>query len=360
MTVPCTLLTLMVMLPAREAKAEASAQIVNPQYATNSTANVYYSDQQVESTLKVKNTGTTRATFWIRYSVHDKAGRTYDVAASSVTLNPGATSALQSKYWRVPDPADPSTLTTGFYGASFSVYDANPDTNPDVVRLDYAEQADAFRAHDFIDRFNSFNTARWLKSAHNLGLSYLDPDNVSVNSNDQLRIKIPANTTDGGEIESQNFYKYGTYEARLKVPDAPSSITGFFLYAGPDYEKEIDVELYNQRVLDPSTGTYKGEIMFTTYAPHYYPDGTLIREPTHTTTMELPFDPTAGFHTYRFDLYPDSVSFYADDVLMQTWTDALPTSQMKLLVNTWFPSWVPEAGKAPTSNKYTYVEWIRH
>ncbi|HKZ27811.1 MAG TPA: hypothetical protein VJ086_07980, partial [Rubrobacteraceae bacterium] len=97
MTVTCTLLTLMVILPAREAKAEASAQIVNPQYATNSTANVYYSDQQVESTLKVKNTGTTRATFWIRYSARDKAGRTYDVAASSVTLDPGATSALQSK-----------------------------------------------------------------------------------------------------------------------------------------------------------------------------------------------------------------------------------------------------------------------
>ena len=45
--------------------------------------------------------------------------------------------------------------------------------------------------------------------------------------------------------------------ARLQVPDAPSSITGFFLYAPPDYASEIDIELYN----DP-----RGLVMFTTYA----------------------------------------------------------------------------------------------
>jgi hypothetical protein len=62
---------------------------------------------------------------------------------------------------------------------------------------------------DFRDDFNSFNSNRWLKSDHVLGRTDLDPNNVDVR-NGNLRIKIPANTTSGGEIESVNFYQYGT------------------------------------------------------------------------------------------------------------------------------------------------------
>jgi hypothetical protein len=35
------------------------------------------------------------------------------------------------------------------------------------------------------------------------------------------------------------------HRARLKVSSAPSSLTGFFLYAPPDYESEIDIEILN-------------------------------------------------------------------------------------------------------------------
>ena len=99
--------------------------------------------QGVTSTLQVKNGSTQRDTFWIRYSVQDKAGTTYNVPATSVTLDPGAKLTVISRTWKVPNPADPSTLTTGFYEASFSVYDADPNTSPDAVLLDYDEKADA-------------------------------------------------------------------------------------------------------------------------------------------------------------------------------------------------------------------------
>jgi hypothetical protein len=148
---------MLVPLMGGEAGAVGSAQIVSPVY----TSAVYYSGQGVTSVLKVKNDGTKRGTFWIRYSVQDKAGGVYNVPATSVTLDPGVTSAAISKTWTVPNPTDPSTLTTGFYRASFSVYDANPDTNPGAVRLDYDEKADAFRAHNLIDQFTTFNTNRW-------------------------------------------------------------------------------------------------------------------------------------------------------------------------------------------------------
>jgi beta-glucanase (GH16 family) len=80
----------------------------------------------------------------------------------------------------------------------------------------------------------------------------------------------------------------------MKLPNAPSSITGFLLYKVPDYESEVDIEVFNDSTR---------RIMFTTYAGG--------RE-THNVTKSLPFDPTTGFHEYRFVYAPGSVTFYAD------------------------------------------------
>ena len=78
---------------------------------------------------------------------------------------------------------------------------------------------------DITDNFDSFDETRWTKGDHNLGRSYLDPENVST-SNGNLAIKLPARTLEGDEIRSNELYGYGSYLARIQVPDAPSSITG--------------------------------------------------------------------------------------------------------------------------------------
>jgi hypothetical protein len=43
---------------------------------------------------------------------------------------------------------------------------------------------------------------------------------------------------------------------------------------------------------------------------------------------------------------------------MQTWTQGLPNDSMKLLVNTWFPSWLE--GLLPLTNSFTRVDWISY
>ena len=102
-----------------------------------------------------------------------------------------------------------------------------------------------------------------------------------------------------------------------QVPDAPSSITRFFLY-----EKDIDVEILN----DPS-----GRIMFTTYAGG---------RKTNNVEKDLSFDPTMDFHEYRFDFYPDRAEFFVDGELMHRFTEGLPE-------NAWFP------GEKPEKDSYT-------
>jgi beta-glucanase (GH16 family) len=194
-------------------------------------------------------------------------------------------------------------------------------------------------AGSFVDGFDRLDAARWSASAYRLGCSYLDPANVGVDGGN-LSIAIPARTLEGDEILTNDLHGYGSYSASIKLPYAPGSVTGFFLCKSPDYESEIDIELFN----DSSR-----RIMFTTYAGG---------RQTHTTTLTLTFDPTADVHEYRFDYAPDSVSFYADEQLMQTWTDDLPRTSMHQMLNTWFPTWLD--GRMPKKTVYTYVDWIRY
>ncbi len=192
---------------------------------------------------------------------------------------------------------------------------------------------------DFTDNFDSFNQLRWKKGDHALGRGYVRPPNVGTGSGNLL-LRLSAHKLDGGELVSNAPLGYGSYSVRMKVPNAPSSITGFFLYEPPDYASEIDIEVYN----DTSR-----RVIFSTYA-----NG----RQTHTYTGYLPFDPTAGFHTYRFDYASGYVRFYADGFLMRQWTTGLPKKSMHLYANAWFPKWL--AGKRPAQDKYVRIDRIQY
>ena len=174
------------------------------------------------------------------------------------------------------------------------------------------------------------------KGDHDLGRSYLDPNNVGA-SGGNLEVELPANSLNGGEIRSQGLYGYGSYTARTKLPDTPLRSRAFPLRA-PDYASEIDIEIHN----DTSRG-----IMFSTYAGG---------KQTHTPTMTLPLDPTSGFHDYRFDYASNSVSFYADGKLMKQWKGGIPNKPRHLYVNAWYPTWLE--GKKPLTTQTVLVDKI--
>lgn len=190
----------------------------------------------------------------------------------------------------------------------------------------------------FADGFSVFQNARWSKGDHQLGRSYLDPKNVFVRRGN-LFLKTPAHTLDGGELYSNNLYRYGDYSARMRVPYAPTSITGFFLYTSPDFQSELDVEIFND---------HSRRISFTTYS-----GGSM----THTDTMRLPFDASAGYHRYFFRYAPHSLSFYVDGKLTKRWTRGLTRDPMRLIANTWYPNWL--GGQKPGTNRFVRIDWIR-
>lgn len=190
------------------------------------------------------------------------------------------------------------------------------------------------------ENFDALDQGVWAVSSKTLGRTLLNPENVTVKDG-FLNIKIPADTLTGGEIVSQESMTYGSYESRMKLPTAPSSITGFFLYAPPDFFYEIDIEIHN---------TKEGKLLLTTYA-----DGEVKNE----YVGELGFDPTADFHNYRFDYTQDRVAFYVDNQYILEWQDGFPKGQpMQLMVNTWYPNWL--AGTPTPTDQVLLVDWIRY
>ncbi|PKM60142.1 MAG: hypothetical protein CVU99_09785 [Firmicutes bacterium HGW-Firmicutes-4] len=185
----------------------------------------------------------------------------------------------------------------------------------------------------------SIDPAVFKTSNHRLGQTQFKPENVTV-SDGQLVITIPAGTMASGEVSSTALQGYGSYEISMKLPNAPSSITGFFLYAAPDYDQEIDIEIYNQP---------DGKIMFTSYA-----NGAL----TQSLTKDLNFDPTADFHHYRIDYQPDFIDFYVDDIHLTRFTAGIPRNPMYLMVNAWFPDWL--AKRPAPQTQQLLIDWIRY
>ncbi len=282
--------------------------------------------------VRVKNTGPEDHRLWIGYSVQDPAGEWHDAPASPVDLGSGEESDTQ-------ELSTAPLVTPGYYRTLVSVWSEEPEGNSEAQRLANAEAVSTFRVSSMREEFHSseLDPNRWKATTRDLGRGELAPENTSIEDG-HLRLTLPAKTLDGSEIESKDLHGPGFYAARIKVPDAPSSITGFFLYEPPDLESEIDIEIFND---------YSGKILFTTYAGG---------KQTHTETMELPFDSTEDFHDYAFFYDEAFITFYVDGEPMQKYEGGLPDRRMKLYVNSWFPAWLD--GEKLLSDRYAYVDWI--
>lgn len=189
------------------------------------------------------------------------------------------------------------------------------------------------------DNFNALDENIWVVSDDELGRSHLNKDNVSV-SDGYLKITMPKNTFDGGEIYTRELQNYGTFEARMKLPNAPTSITGFFLYKAPDYFYEIDIEIYNEP---------DGTLLLTTYS-----DG----KKNNAYVGKVNFDPTKDFHDYRIEYDQEQVAFYIDNVLIKSWSDGFPQEGMHLMLNSWYPNWLN--GEKPKEDQQLLVDWISY
>ncbi len=315
----------------------------------------YYSGNTVTSKISFKNSGKLKWTFWVGYSVQDRTGLWYDITSNPVTLYPGQVSSVQSKSWVVPP--DPK-ITSGSYKVRMAIWSSRPEDGP-AIRLDYREQDSSFMAFNFIDHFSVFNDARWVKGNHRTpgttarpGLGFFQPENVTMESG-KLLLRHPANTKNGGEIESVSPYTYsfGTYRTNMKCPALPGTITTLFTYEGVDYGDEIDLEIWNDG---------SGKVIFTIWKSDI---SSITGQSVYSNTINLGFDPSVAFHEYRIDFYPDGISWYIDGIQKDKTTlqSNFPNHSMHLMVNTWWPNWPGwEKYTSNASDRFAEYHSIQH
>jgi hypothetical protein len=229
----------------------------------------------------------------------------------------------------------PKDSLTGDYTMVFALWDNKPDESS--KRLASLILTDTLRVYQTRESFDSGLGNQWIANNSELGRSTLQSKNV-IMQDGKLQLKLLGKTLYGAEIQTIEKVHYGSYEIRMKIPDAPSSITGFFLYDQPDYDHEIDIEIYNQS---------EAVLLLTTYA-----NGKQAKSDERI----LSFNPTVDFHNYRIDYYPDRVDFFVDDILMQTWTNGFTIEPMFLMLNTWYPNWLE--GTSYETDRYLLIDWI--
>ncbi|MGM0421070.1 MAG: family 16 glycosylhydrolase [Bacillota bacterium] len=163
---------------------------------------------------------------------------------------------------------------------------------------------------------------QFVSSDHELGRDSVTPENVEEDEQG-LMLLSPENCFSGSQKRSLDRMGYGTYIANIKTDHAAGSYTAFFMYEGvAEKNDEIDIEIYND-------GSRKIDFVI-------WKDG----ERTNYEQKLLNFDPTSDFYEYRFDYYPEYIAFFVDGELMAYFTENIPQSDMYLLANHWWPTWM--------------------
>ncbi len=105
-----------------------------------------------------------------------------------------------------------------------------------------------------------------------------------------------------GEIATREEYLYGYFETRFRMPRGNGLVAAFFTFTRPDGQatwNEIDMELLGR---DPR----RLELVYH------------VAGQANLQVINLPFDPSEGFHTYGFEWRPNRIRWYVDNRLVHT------------------------------------------
>lgn len=188
-----------------------------------------------------------------------------------------------------------------------------------------------------VDDFDVLDGSIWVSESHSLGQGGVHASHAS-HVPGMVRLTLPAGTREGSEIRSRRRGRFRTAEARIRTPDAPGALVGFFLYQGVrGTNDEIDVEIF----------AGERRIMFTTW---------IAGTRTNHVKRVLPFDPAEDFHDYRIEWSRDSVGFFVDGERFASFDTGVPEQPMFLMTNAFWPHWLD--GPAPSEPLSLEIEHL--
>ena len=162
-------------------------------------------------------------------------------------------------------------------------------------------------------------------------------------------------------INTWNEYLYGTWEASLKPSSVPGVLNSFFTIDWDDMsnssstsdgtKQEIDIEFLTYTFADDF-----GRVHHAVHAEGYssfesVPD------------IALDFNPSDDFHTYGFEITPEYIRWFVDDITLRTYTysegEISITDPYQLKLNVWsMENWINGPPEADVESVYQ-IDWIR-
>jgi endo-1,3-1,4-beta-glycanase ExoK len=204
-----------------------------------------------------------------------------------------AIAAREHRSQETPGP-DAGLPDTGLEGPAASATAPAQSSEPEVTGKPFIERFDAptLSSRWFVS--DGWSNGSWMANDWRASEVEVVPHGLALH----LR-KGPAGSEHelaGAEIRTLDYYRYGYFEIRMKVPRDPGVLIGVFTYADRKDKvrpNEIDIEILGKR-------TRTAELTI-------HENG----RPTHK-KIPLPFDAAEDFHTYGFDWQPGYVRWYAD------------------------------------------------
>ena len=150
---------------------------------------------------------------------------------------------------------------------------------------------------------------------------------------------------------------YGSFRVGMKVTSINGTCSAFFFYRNDTQEIDIELLSAQQQSQNPSSHVANLVLQSTqSLQAGFNAAGTPGFLPYH-----LPFDPTTGFHEYRYDWTPNAVSFYADGILLDSVTTPadIPSSPGGIHFSHWSngdPTW---SGGPPESDAVLTLSYFK-
>ncbi|KPM46286.1 hypothetical protein AK830_g312 [Neonectria ditissima] len=243
--------------------------------------------------------------------------------------------------------------------------DDEPMVFMDLLETDFTENNDVSKSSDWTRQ--QFNV-----SAENgrgvYGKSFL-PSNIvilpaereaSSSPGSCLGLRVSSTICDdavsAAEIDTaRRDLHWGSYRAGMKLSATNGTCAAFFWYLNDT--QEIDVEFLS-REFNFEEGIYPVNLVIQSKQSR---EAGYDASKTDTfKRIDLDFDPTAGFHEYRFDYTPGKVVFYADSKRLAVMQGgAIPSAAGHLILQHWSngnPKW---SGGPPAQDAMLRVGYIK-
>ncbi|KAI9698659.1 MAG: hypothetical protein M1836_003769 [Candelina mexicana] len=145
---------------------------------------------------------------------------------------------------------------------------------------------------------------------------------------------------------------FGSFRISMKLTNQSGTCGAFFFYF--NNSQEIDLEF-----LSSQFNASASPVNLVLQSPASADAGFDAANTTTFDLYQLPFQPDAGFHEYRFDWTKDKVSFYADGQWLRDMSQAVPTDAGHITMSHWSNGDSHWSGGPPEKDAVLTVSYVK-